>query len=409
VTFETTVSTSADQVALAPGYLVREWTENGRRYFHYKMDRPILNYFCYLSGKWSVKRGSWRGLPIEVYFDPKHAYNVDRMIDSAQKSLEYFSNHFSPYQFHQLRILEFPGYAKFAESFANTIPFSEAIGFVADLRDRKDLDYVFYVTAHEVAHQWWAHQVIGGHMQGQEMLTESMAQYSALMVMEKEYGRAQMRKFLKYELDRYLRGRGGELLEEQPLIRVENQPYIHYQKGSLVFYRLRDAIGEDTLNRALAKFLKQHAFEHAPFTTSRELVAAIRAEAPPDKQRLIDELFEKIVFYDVKVTSATAKHRPDGKYEVELAYSAEKHEADGLGKESRMPIDDWMDIGVFDRKPGEPEEKETVLYLQKRHIDSNTGTIRLVVDREPYEVGVDPYNKLIDRIPDDNRKEVSVE
>lgn len=53
-----------------------------------------------------------------------------------------------------------------------------------------------------------------------------------------------MRRFLRYELDRYLSGRGGEAIEEQPLARVEGQQYIHYNKGSLVFYRLRDEIGE---------------------------------------------------------------------------------------------------------------------------------------------------------------------
>lgn len=35
------------------------------------------------------------------------------------------------------------------------------------------------------------------------MLSESLAQYSALMVMEERYGPRQMRRFLKYELDRY--------------------------------------------------------------------------------------------------------------------------------------------------------------------------------------------------------------
>ena len=43
-------------------------------------------------------------------------------------------------------------------------------------------------------------------------MVETMAQYSALMVMEEEYGPELMRKFLKYELDRYLRGRGDELI-----------------------------------------------------------------------------------------------------------------------------------------------------------------------------------------------------
>jgi aminopeptidase N len=305
-----------------------------------------------------------------------------------------------------MRILEFPGYARFAQSFANTVPYSEVIGFIADLRKPEKVDYVFYVTAHEVAHQWWAHQVIGAGVQGQGMLTESLSQYSAMMVMEKEYGREKMRKFLKYELDRYLRGRGGELVEELPLMRVEDQPYIHYQKGSLIFYRLRDEIGEQNLNRALANFLRDKAFERPPFTTTVELLDYIRAETPPDKQRLIDELFARIILYDNKVTMAKSVERPDGKFEVTLDISALKREVDGLGKETAAPIDDWMEVGVFARSPGDDEDKERVLYLQKQHITPETRQISVVVDDEPYEVGLDPYNKLIDRIPDDNRKTV---
>ena len=406
ITFETTVSTSDDQIALAPGYLQREWAENGRRYFHYKMDQPMLPFFCYLSARWEVKRDSWNGLPVEVYYDAKHPYNVDRMIDGTKKSLDYFTANFSPYQHKQMRILEFPGYARFAQSFANTVPYSEVIGFIADLRKPEKLDYVFYVTAHEVAHQWWAHQVIGAGVQGQGMLTESLSQYSAMMVMEKEYGREKMRKFLKYELDRYLRGRGGELVEELPLMRVEDQPYIHYQKGSLIFYRLRDEIGEQNLNRALANFLRDKAFERPPFTTTVELLDYIRAETPPEKQRLLDELFAQIILYDNKVTMAKAVKRPDGKFDVTLDVSALKREVDGLGKETAVPIDDWMEVGVFARSPGDDEDRERVLYLQKQHITPATKQISVVVDDEPYEAGLDPYNKLIDRIPDDNRKTV---
>ena len=407
IDFETTVSTSEDQIALAPGYLQREWTQNGRRYFHYKMDRPMLPFFCYLSARWQIKRDAWHGIPIEIYYDAKHPYNVDRMITGVQRSLDYFTTNFSPYQHKQVRILEFPRYARFAQSFANTIPFSESIGFIADLRKPEDLDYVFYVTAHEMAHQWWAHQVIGAGVQGQDMLTESLSQYSALMVMEKEYGREHMRKFLKYELDRYLRGRGGELIDEQPLMRVENQPYIHYSKGSLVFYRLREEIGEDHLNRALAAFIRDKAFQHAPFTTTREFLEYVRAETPPEKYGLLDDLFAKIVLYDNRVTDARIKQRPDGKYDVEIDVAARKVQADGVGKETAVPLDDWMEIGVFARADGASEEKEKVLYLKSEHITAATQKFSVVVDAKPYEVGVDPYNKLIDRNSDDNRKQVS--
>ncbi|MFX5611578.1 hypothetical protein ABTD85_24385, partial [Acinetobacter baumannii] len=46
--FRTTVCTAPDQVALAPGYLLKETTVNGRRCFSYAMDRPMLNFYAYL-------------------------------------------------------------------------------------------------------------------------------------------------------------------------------------------------------------------------------------------------------------------------------------------------------------------------------------------------------------------------
>jgi len=409
INFETTVSTSADQIAIAPGYLQKTWEEGGRRYFHYKMDRPMVGFFAYLSARWNVKQGAWRGVPIEVYYDAKHGYNVDRMIASTQKSLDYYDANFTPYQFRQVRILEFPNYQSFAQSFANTIPYSESIGFIADLREKDDIDYVFYVTAHEMAHQWWGHQVVGAHVQGSTMLVESLAQYSALMVMEKEYGRHQLRRFLRYELDSYLRGRGGEVIEELPLLRVENQQYIHYRKGSLVFYRLRDEIGEAAVNRALKRFLQDKGFQQAPYTTSRELLDYLRAEAPQDKQALITDLFEKIVLYDNRVTDATAKKRADGRWDVTIKLHLAKMEADGKGQETARTYDEPVEIGIFARAPGAREADEKVLYLEKRVLRGSDPVVTITVNDQPFDVGVDPYNKMIDRVSGDNRKEVTVE
>lgn len=409
ISFDTTVSTSADQTALAPGYLQKSWEQNGRRYFHYKMDQKMMPFFAYLSARWEVKKSDWKGVPIEVYYDKKHGYNVDRMIDGTKKSLDYFTTQFTPYQHKQVRILEFPKYQSFAQSFANTIPYSEAIGFIADLRDKEAIDYVFYVTAHEIAHQWWGHQVIGADVQGSTMLIESLAQYSALMVMEKEYGRDQLRRFLRFELDRYLSGRGGELIEEQPLYRVENQQYIHYRKGSLVFYRLRDEIGEDALNRALKRFLQDKAFQEAPYTTSAELLTYIRAEAPADKQALITDLFEKIVVYDNRVTEAKAVKRADGQWDVTMKLHLAKNEVDGKGVEKARSYDEPVEIAVFARAPGAKESAERVLFTDKRMLSGATPTVTVTVKEKPFDVGVDPYNKMIDRVSGDNRKEVAID
>lgn len=408
IRFETTVSTSPDQIAIAPGYLQKEWTEGNRRYFHYKMDAPILHFYSYLSADYQVRRDSWRDVAIEIYYQEGHEYNVDRMIDSIKKSFDYFTTHFTPYQHRQMRILEFPRYASFAQSFPNTVPFSESIGFIARLDDDEEaLDYPFYVTAHEVAHQWWAHQVIGGNVQGSTMLSETFSQYSALMVMEKEYGKEKMRRFLKRELDNYLQNRGGELVEEMPLVLVENQGYIHYRKGSLIMYALRDYIGEEALNRALSSYAQAVRFQDPPYTHSLEFMDYLRREVPEDQEQLLADLFEHITLFENQVQEATYAERPDGKYDVTLEVKARKVRADGQGVETEVPIDDWIDVGVFGESEVDGETEETVLFLEKRHVTQAEHTFEIVVDDKPVRAGIDPYNKLVDRNSDDNRKKVS--
>jgi ABC-type transport system involved in multi-copper enzyme maturation permease subunit len=412
VDFEATVSTSPDQIAVAPGYLQREWSEGNRRYFHYKMDAPILHFYSFLSARYQVKRDRWEGpagenVAIEIYYHPGHEYNVERMIDAVKKSLLYFTTAFGPYQHRQVRILEFPRYASFAQSFPNTIPYSESIGFIARIASAEDIDYPFYVTAHEVAHQWWAHQVIGGNVQGATVLSETLSQYSALLVMEREYGVDQMKKFLKYELDNYLTGRAFERKKELPLITVENQPYIHYRKGSLVMYALRDYLGEDRVNRALARFLADKKYQQPPYTTSRELVSYIRAETPADLQHVIEDLFEHITLYDNRAREATVTKTSDGRQRVVIQVEARKFRADEVGNENEVAMNDLVDVGVFAAAAGGASGEGKPLYLAKHRLGSGPQQIEVIVDGEPARAGVDPYNKLIDRVSRDNTVAVS--
>jgi ABC-2 type transport system permease protein len=376
---------------------------------HFKSDAPINHFFSIQSGRYDIRRDHWQNVDLAVYFHPGHDYNVGRMLEAMKLSLALFSEQFSPYQFRQARILEFPSYADFAQSFANTIPYSENIGFLSQLDDPEKIDIATYITAHEIAHQWWGHQLVPSNQQGATMLVESFAQYSALLVMERKYGPEKIRRFLKYELDRYLRSRGGEVVEELPLDRVENQPYIHYQKGSLVMYWLKEVVGEATVNRAMAALLKQYAFKAAPYPNTLDFLRLLRAEAGPAHDALITDLFEKITLVDAKTTSATAVKRPDGKYEVTLEIAAKKLYADGKGVETEAPLDEPFDIGVFTAEPGTSGfTAASVLYLQQRPIKSGTQTVTVVVDKLPTHAGIDPYNKRIDRNSDDNLMKVEL-
>ncbi len=231
------------------------------------------------------------------------------------------------------------------------------------------------------------------------MLSETLAQYSALMVMEKEFGPAAMRRFLEDELNSYLLGRATEQRKEVPLELVENQPYIHYNKGSLVMYALRDYIGEAKMNAAVRGFLRATKMRGPPYPTSLELVDSLRAATPDSLKYLISDLFEHITLYELRTDSAVARPAPGGKVAVSLYVNAKKLRADSLGAETEQPINDWIDIGLFAKAPATPDPRiddkvGVPLYLQKHRIRAGAQTITVLADSVPYRAGIDPLHKL---------------
>jgi hypothetical protein len=423
ITYRTVVSTSGDQMAIAPGYLQRSWDANGRHYYEYSMGSThIADFFSYLSGRYKVRKEVYSGpngkVNLEVYYDPAHTYDVDEMLESSRAGLDYYQTHFSPYQFTQYRILEYPRYRTFAQSFPNTVPFSEGIGFIERMARKDDVDLTYFVTAHELGHQWWGHQLIGAQVQGSNMMSETLAQYSAYMVMEKKYGKDYMHKVLRHFLDQYLRGRAGEVRHEPPLSLVQREPYVWYDKGGQIMYTLADYIGEDKVDLALHNFLMQYRYANAnnqvdaadtahnsvdqPYPDSRMLVDALLAQTPPELKYMVEDGFNRIVLYDNKALSATSQKLSDGKYKVTLNVQARKFQADGNGVETLMPLADYIEIGVFTGK----KDEEKPLYMKKEKITQEHETFSIIVDHEPTRAGIDPYNKLIDRISDDNMIDV---
>jgi aminopeptidase N len=360
------------------------------------MDAPMLDFYAFLSARYAVRRDSWKGTAVEVYYQPGHEYNLDRMVRGVKRSLDYYTAQFGPYQHRQVRILEFPRYAAYAQSFDNTIPYSEAIGFIARV-DTSDIDYPFFVTAHEVAHQWWGHQLVGADVQGAAVLSETLAEYSALMVMEKEYGREKMRRFLRYELQQYLEGRGSERRREMPLYLAENQAYIHYYKGGMAMYALRDWIGEARVNAALRDLLAEQRFRGPPYATTPDLLRHLRAVTPDSMQHVVTDLFETVTLFDNRAVEATYTHPARDRWEVQVTVDAQKLRADSLGYETPVPVDDWIDVGVYREGP-----TREILELRREHVTARRTRFTFVLPSKPLRAGIDPTFKLIDRRNTDN-------
>lgn len=408
VDVETIISTSDDQIAVAPGSLINSWKEKGKSFYHYKLDRASLNFYSFISAKFEVARKQFKGITLEVYYIKEHAYNVPNMLSSMEKSLDYYTTHFGPYYHKQARIIEFPRYASYAQAFPGTMPYSEGIGFIQDLRDVQgdDIDMVFYIVAHEMGHQYWAHQLTGAAMQGSEWMSEGFAQYSALMVMEKEYGKEKMKKFLRYEMNKYLTGRGAELEAERPLYKTEGQGYIHYQKASIVMYYLKEMIGETNVNKALQKLLNEYAYKEPPYATSMNAIRAFEEMTPDSLRYLIPDLFKRVTLFSNKIESCSFK-KIHNEYEVTMNVVSEKFLSDSLGKETSIPVNDYIDIVIFGEKKSNSETAHVL--LQKRiKFQAKENQFVFRVKEQPDKVGVDPYHYLIDRVPDDNVKTIGM-
>ncbi|MCH2200240.1 MAG: hypothetical protein MK081_15825 [Flavobacteriales bacterium] len=401
VTINTIVSTSEHQTAIAPGKLIRSWSEEGRNFYEYRLDKKVMNFFAVMSAEYDVKRENWHGIDLEVYHHPGHDYNVDKMMSSMKSSIGYYSSAFSPYPHEQARIIEFPRFAQFAQAFPGTMPYSESIGFLSDLKDPDDIDGVTYVVAHEMGHQWWAHQLVGANVRGAQMLSETFSQYSALMVMERTYGAESMDKFLKYEMDKYLRSR-SRLEEEPALINVINESSVYYNKGSVAMYALKEYISEDSVNLALRRFMNEFGYNNGHYPTSLDFLEEINAVTPDSLSYLVSDFFEHVTLYENYVGEASYTQRADGRYEIKASLVTNKFHSTGKGLEEQQPMNDWIEVGV------KSLDGERLLYKEMIQFDGETHQVTIITEEEPSSVQIDPRYLLPDKFPENNIRKITL-
>jgi ABC-type transport system involved in multi-copper enzyme maturation permease subunit len=401
-TADITLSTTADQTPIAPGRRVSDIIRGDRRIARFVSEAPIREKFSIQSARYAEKHRQHAGVDLAVYYDSAHAWNIDRMLDALVSSLDYYKANFGPYPFGHVRIVEYPGYTNYAQAFAGTIPYSETYGFIADFGKPETIDHVTATTAHELAHQYWAHQVTPADMEGSMVLTETLANYSALMML-KHLRPDQLRDALEYTLYNYLGWRSAGSVNEPPLMRVENQNWIGYQKGARAMYLLQERMGEDAINRALRSLLARYRFKGAPYPRSIDLVEALRAQAgTPEEQNLITDLFERVIIYDLKISRPTAVRRADGKWEVTVPVDAKKYQVDSLGAEKEVPLDERIDVGLSTADPGREAFDSKNVIVERRAIRSGAQVLRFETDLRPTHAGIDPYYHYIDRNPGDN-------
>lgn len=412
VTFETIVSTAVDQTAIAPGDLIGDWVNNGRRYFHYKSDEPINNVIPYASARYEIYSELYNGVTLEIYYNPERATNVESLARAMRDAHTYMSSNYGQYNASHLRVLQVSSLTR-VNGFAAPTLVVMGENTVFNFDDRADdflVDRAYRTTVHELAHQWWGHNLFPADseiFEGGLVLVETLARYSELMMIEARYGQTAARRWVNFELGRYLSGRANSG-EEVPLYRVNDQDYLMYSKGTVAMYALKELLGEDTINRALRSLIQDFADHDRP-ATSLDLIAALYKVSAASHHAIIDEWFKDIILYDFRINKAKVEPLSNGKFRIDFTVSGKKSRADKIGVETELDFIKKVEIAIFDEKGDdifEIHSDSSLISLSSYDIITGENKISVIVDKKPSYLAIDPYYKLLDRNRDNNMAEI---
>ncbi len=396
--YETIISTQSDEIAIGSGKLLKQWTENGRNYYHYKAENKILPTMAYFSAKYASTKEEFMGISLEQYYHEGHEYNLRDISESTKEALKYCISNFGDYAFDHLRIAEIPGHWPFG-GFAHpgVISMVEDRLYLVDTRDDEDFNLVAKRVIHEVSHQWWGHTLIPKMVAGGSIFVEGFAKYTEAVILEKMYGESAIWQLSQNANSRYFRGRAYASTPEPPLYIVDGQGYISYGKNYTIMLALRDLLGEEKLNSVLRSITDRHRNEDDEFgANTLEFIDDLYNLTPPEQHVLIDDWFKRVITYDLSVENTEYKQLENGQYEISLKLQSKRFETLADGSLKEIQINEPITIGLFSKHPSSANEKNGLLYLKPHQINKELMEINLIVDELPEYVAIDPYGTRSD-------------
>ena len=401
VDFETTLSVPDSQIGISVGNLHKTWIEKDRNYYRYKTPYPVAPIITYHSANYKTAKESYNGISLEHYYHPGHDFNNLTVMNSMKQTLDYMQNEFGPYPFDHLRIAELPsfwGFGGFAA--AGTISMVEDNFYLVDEREPEAFNLVAKRTIHEVAHQWWGHQLSTQSVSGGQIFVEGFAKYSEAVVMEKYYGIPTLFQLGKSANHTYFTGRSYASTLEQPLYLEQGEHYMLYGKSYIVMMALKELIGEAAINKVLKTLVEQHKDEVDATVTTLEFLNELYSVTPQEYHHLINDWFKKIITYELSVEDAIYTELSSGDYEVTITVKASKFRSED-GIKSPVKMNEPVTIGIFTTHPSEAH-KEQILLLESENIISGEQQITFRVNSLPRYVSIDPYNTRPDLVRFDN-------
>jgi len=386
-TFDLVVSLPArdPQTVVTGGMGVAAWEEGGRRFVRFLGDRPAtwgLGGLTVAVAPYAKRVDSLEGIQVELYFSPDHRWNADTVLQGALAALRYHIRHYGSYPHPVLRIAEFPSlFGDYAQSLASFIPYGEGMGFLTRMREDQ-IPYPVFVIAHEVGHQWWAHQLTPAMVLGAHFLTESFSEYVAIRVMSEGRPPKVLARFLKHELDRYLRARQGAFREERPIV-FSTSPAVYYQKGSVVTHATASLLGHETYAGILRELIAAFP-DPPPHPSVRDYLERLYAQTPSELQPVLRDWHEEVVIYDLRARKAWREGDT-----LFLTLESQKFQVEGESEQA-VAFYEPVDVGLF--------AGDSLLEVRRVWIRDGKHTYSLPsVPVKVERVEVDPFFERINR------------
>ncbi len=292
----------------ATGEKLSDTVEGGLRVTEWRTRHPVRT-FNVIAGDWKLRERDG----VAVFYDRRHPFNVDEMLDALAASRRWFGEWFAPLPWTTLRVSEFAGLPTYAQAPPGNISFSENIGFLS--RSRPDANAAFWITAHEAAHQWWPNLAMIGDGPGTSALSEGLAHFSTILLCEQARGLEQRIAFCRQIEDRYGRIRVKD--SERPLVKVDGSlpadNRIIYDKGGWVFWMLHRFLGRDASFAAHREYLE--AFRDSRDHVALEDYLEVMRRHAPDAEAFdsfAGQWFHQVLVPEYKVDDARMVRSGDG-------------------------------------------------------------------------------------------------
>ncbi|MCJ8322141.1 MAG: hypothetical protein MJK12_21105, partial [Colwellia sp.] len=284
----TVISTKEGHHAISQGELVDNWQQGQRSFFKFQTKKPVRAIPTWLSVPYSALSQNVQGTTLNVYSPGKNAaakINLKAMADT----LTWFAQHITPYAGAQLNLFAVPDIGSGSYSVPQIMLVNYTKGFRAAPSENAVFDQRYRRVVYETAKQWFGHGLGNGVPTDRSFLSESMAKYIELVIIEKHYGKEGMLALVEMEQKRFDNSERNNM--QKPLALIDaTQKHVIHSRATLVFVELRQTVGDNNIIAALKSLWQQHAYPNKP-ATSMDFVRALKLHSPVVHHSLITELF----------------------------------------------------------------------------------------------------------------------